>query len=177
MIQTPSKPRARKPEAPTKVERRISQPKAARRSEAVARALSDAKAHANDPARLRALFASSPASGPRCPVCEAQVDAEARYTEALVATLESDLSSRARFKQAEGLCRPHTLRALRLGGPGAALVAESARRHIEAMVRDLHEVVHKEDHHFRHEPRTESERTAPGRAIAWAAGFEGLSEN
>ena len=56
MIKTKSKPRARKPAALKKVERRVSQPKAALRSEAFARALTDAKAHANDPARLRALF-------------------------------------------------------------------------------------------------------------------------
>jgi uncharacterized membrane protein YkvA (DUF1232 family) len=39
-----------------KVERRVSRPKAALRSEAFSRALADAKAHANDPERLRALF-------------------------------------------------------------------------------------------------------------------------
>src|SRR5947199_7654234 len=52
-----SKPRAtQKKSAPKKVERRVSQPKAALRSEAFARALTDAKAHANDPKRLRVLF-------------------------------------------------------------------------------------------------------------------------
>jgi uncharacterized membrane protein YkvA (DUF1232 family) len=52
-----SKARAtRKKPTSKKVERRISQPKAALRSEAFARALADAKAHANDPERLRTLF-------------------------------------------------------------------------------------------------------------------------
>jgi uncharacterized membrane protein YkvA (DUF1232 family) len=39
-----------------RVTRPVSRPKAALRSEAFARALADAKSHANDPARLRALF-------------------------------------------------------------------------------------------------------------------------
>jgi uncharacterized membrane protein YkvA (DUF1232 family) len=51
-----SKPRAGKKTGSNKVERRVSQPKAALRSEAFTRALADAKAHANDPERLRTLF-------------------------------------------------------------------------------------------------------------------------
>ena len=42
--------------APKRVERKVSQPKAALRSEAFARALADARTHVNDPERLRALF-------------------------------------------------------------------------------------------------------------------------
>lgn len=56
MIKTKSKPRARKAAATKKVERRVPQPKAALRSEAFARALADAKAHASNPERLRVLF-------------------------------------------------------------------------------------------------------------------------
>src|SRR5690348_5432331 len=52
-----SQARATRKKPPSKkVELRISQPKAALRSEAFARALVDAKAHANDPERLRTLF-------------------------------------------------------------------------------------------------------------------------
>lgn len=51
-----TKPRPGKKPAPKRVERRVSQPKAALRSEAFARALADAETHANDPERLRALF-------------------------------------------------------------------------------------------------------------------------
>lgn len=53
---TKSKARARKAPAPAKVERKLSQPKAALRSEAFERALADAQSHANDPERLRVLF-------------------------------------------------------------------------------------------------------------------------
>jgi uncharacterized membrane protein YkvA (DUF1232 family) len=52
-----SKPRVtQKNPAPKRVERKVLQPKAALRSEAFARALSDAQAHVNDPERLRELF-------------------------------------------------------------------------------------------------------------------------
>jgi len=53
---TKSKPRGRQTAGMKKIERRVPQPKAALRSEAFARALADAKAHAGDPERLRALF-------------------------------------------------------------------------------------------------------------------------
>lgn len=56
MIKTKSKPRARQAAATKKIERRVPQPKAALRSEAFSRALADAKAHASNPERLRALF-------------------------------------------------------------------------------------------------------------------------
>lgn len=58
MTKAKSKPRERKVSKPAakKVERHVAQPKAALRSEAFARALSDAKAHSNDPERLRVLF-------------------------------------------------------------------------------------------------------------------------
>ena len=53
---TKSKPRMSAISAPTKVERKLPQPKAALRSEAFERALANAKLHANDPDRLRVLF-------------------------------------------------------------------------------------------------------------------------
>jgi uncharacterized membrane protein YkvA (DUF1232 family) len=61
---------ARKKPAPKRVERRVAQPKAALRSEAFARALADAKGHANDPEHLRVLFedaARKAAAVPRDP--------------------------------------------------------------------------------------------------------------
>jgi uncharacterized membrane protein YkvA (DUF1232 family) len=51
-----TKPRGEKKPVLKKVQRQVSQPKAALRSEAFARALANAKAHANDPERLRSLF-------------------------------------------------------------------------------------------------------------------------
>jgi uncharacterized membrane protein YkvA (DUF1232 family) len=55
-----SKPRTAHKVAPAKkVERHVSQPKAALRSEAFARALAEAQAHVNDPERLRELFAEA----------------------------------------------------------------------------------------------------------------------
>jgi len=56
MRKAKSKPSGGKKPGSKKVARRVSQPKAALRSEAFARALADAKAHANEPERLRTLF-------------------------------------------------------------------------------------------------------------------------
>ena len=67
--------------------------------------------------------------------------------------------------------------ALRVGAPGADVVAERTRRAVEELVGELDEVIRKEDYRFRHEARTEGERTAPSRAIAWAAGADGLTED
>ena len=55
-LKTKAKVRTRRAPAAQKIRRGGSRPKAALRSEAFARALADAKAHANDPARLRALY-------------------------------------------------------------------------------------------------------------------------
>jgi saccharopine dehydrogenase-like NADP-dependent oxidoreductase len=44
-----------------------------------------------------------------------------------------------------------------------------------SLIEQLDEVIRKEDYRFRHEPRSEAERTAPARAISWAAGADGLS--
>jgi uncharacterized membrane protein YkvA (DUF1232 family) len=57
MKKTKSKARMRRKKAASKkMERQVTQPKAALRSEAFARALADAETQANDPERLRVLF-------------------------------------------------------------------------------------------------------------------------
>ena len=103
-----------------------------------------------------------------CLVCHAQREAEARYVDALVAVLASD----GGLDPGDGLCRRHALAAIRAGGP----LAEHTRKIVEGLIDDLDEVIRKEDYRFRGEPRTDSERSAPARAIAWAASIEGLVE-
>ncbi len=110
-----------------------------------------------------------------CPLCETQLAAEARYLSALVALLAEDETARAALEDADGLCRPHTLAALRIGGPGAAAISAQTRQRVQALVHDLDEVIRKEDYRFRHEERTATERSAPNRAVDWAAGGDGLT--
>jgi hypothetical protein len=74
----------------------------------------------------------------------------------------------------DGLCRRHTQAAVRTGGDTAEPIMRRARQAISDLVEQLDEVIRKEDYRFRHEPRTDAERTAPARAIAWAAGLDGL---
>ncbi|MCA1646110.1 MAG: hypothetical protein LC797_11815, partial [Chloroflexi bacterium] len=75
----------------------------------------------------------------------------------------------------EGMCLRHTRAAQDLGGAGAERLVQHTRAAIEHLLTELGEVIRKEDYRFRHEPRTDRERTAPGRAVAHVAGMEGLT--
>jgi hypothetical protein len=112
--------------------------------------------------------------GGSCPACLAQREAEARYVEALLAVASADPSV---IEASAGVCRRHALAALRLGGAGADLVVDHTRKVVEVLVSELDEVIRKEDYRFRDEPRTDADRTAPPRAINWAAGAEGVKED
>jgi hypothetical protein len=116
-----------------------------------------------------------PARARACPACRAQRQAEDRYLEALLAIL-ADPAEAKLLEHADGLCLGHSLTALHRGGPAAGRIEEHTRRAVLQLLGELDEVVRKEDYRFRHEPRTDAERTAPGRAVAWAAGAEGLVE-
>lgn len=107
-----------------------------------------------------------------CPACRVQVEAEARYLTALIATVTADADV---LQGTEGVCLRHARAAQRRGGAGADRIVQQTRSAIEHLLDELAEVIRKEDYRFRHEPRTEDERTAPGRAIARAAGAEGLT--
>jgi len=122
---------------------------------------------------LRGLFGARGGTAD-CPACRVQEEAEARYVEVLVALIASDAQARQALERSQGLCRRHTSAALRMGGPGADYVRQNTQKTIAALVRELDEVIRKEDYRFRDEPRTASERSAPARAIGWAAGGEGL---
>jgi hypothetical protein len=109
-----------------------------------------------------------------CPACRAQREADERYIEVLLGLLESDEQVRERFAGTQGLCLRHVRLATARGGAAVDQVLEQTRRGIERLVEDLDEVIRKHDYRFRHEPRTDSQRSAPARAISLAAGLEGL---
>jgi hypothetical protein len=108
-----------------------------------------------------------------CPACQAQFEAEARYVQALVVVVTDESAA---LDGSAPPCRRHTAAAARLGGPAAEIILRHTRETMQALVEELDEVIRKEDYRFRHEPRTEAERSAPGRAVSWAAGSEGLVE-
>ena len=123
-------------------------------------------------ATLRDLEQRAPSrSAGKCVACRAQSEAEQRYVEALVAAVSADSAA---LDASDGLCRRHTLASMRVGGRGAMLIADHTRRAIEQLTRELDEVIRKEDYRFRHEPRTDAERSAPSRAVALVAGAAGL---
>jgi hypothetical protein len=128
--------------------------------------------------RFRGLLGSSATDGSDaapCPACQTQVEAETRYLAALQSLLATDPAGVALFDASDGLCRRHTLSAIRSGRPGAEALVARSREIVAELIEQLDEVIRKEDYRFRHEPRSEAERTAPGRAIAWAAGLDGLT--
>ncbi|MBV9583103.1 MAG: hypothetical protein JO057_31335 [Chloroflexi bacterium] len=123
----------------------------------------------------RSAFSGSSDDGPPCPACRAQDEAEARYVEALLALLAADPAVGVAFDASDGLCRRHTQAALRSGHAAAAHIVRRTREALATLLEELDEVIRKEDYRFRHEPRTDGERTAPARAINWAAGADGLT--
>ncbi len=122
--------------------------------------------------RWRAILGAPVAeAGGDCPACGAQAEAEERYMSALLATAASEPEALA---GSEGTCLRHTRAALRRGGPGAERVVQLTRTAISQLQAELAEVIRKEDYRFRHEARTEGERTATSRAVARVAGVDGL---
>jgi Family of unknown function (DUF6062) len=109
-----------------------------------------------------------------CLACRAQHEAEDRYLGLLLDSLAEPAFADA-FGRSAGLCYVHTLAAARRGGPAAAVVVQRSRDAAEDLIRELGEVIRKEDYRFRAEPRTEAETTAPRRAVAWAVAAEGLT--
>ena len=122
------------------------------------------------PSRLRNLLGASTTTA-ACPACAAQIDAERRYiaVRSEVVAAEPEL-----LAESDGLCRRHALMAVRAGGSAGMVVADRTVEVIQQLIADLDEVIRKEDYRFRHEPRTPDERSAPARAISWAAGMDGL---
>ena len=128
------------------------------------------------PGLLGGLFTTAPErpdAQRECILCDAQADAETRYVKTLVVVVNADPTA---LERSDGLCRVHTLTALRTAhGAASSAIASRARAAVEALVAELDEVIRKEDYRFRHEERSEADRTAPARAIAWSIGSEGLT--
>jgi hypothetical protein len=120
---------------------------------------------------MRALLGSQTADVADCPACRAQMQAEERYLAALLATAAADPTA---VERSEGLCLRHARSAQRRAGPGAERVVQLTRAAIEHLLAELAEVIRKEDYRFRHEPRTDAERSAPSRAVARVASAEGM---
>ncbi|MBV9355590.1 MAG: hypothetical protein JO023_08685 [Chloroflexi bacterium] len=108
-----------------------------------------------------------------CPVCKTQREAEARYLDALYAVLSEPEGSEA-FLRSDGLCVPHARVALARGGQAGGRVQAHLLDVLTRLLAVLDEVIRKEDYRFRHEPRTEEERTAPATAVAMAVGDDSL---
>ncbi len=109
-----------------------------------------------------------------CVACRAELEAQDRYLDSLLEGLGSDAVATA-LAGSDGLCLPHTKRAVERGGRRAEPLMARAREVAVRLLAELAEVVRKEDYRFKDEPRTDAERTVPRRAVAWTAGLDGLT--
>jgi uncharacterized small protein (DUF1192 family) len=132
--------------------------------------------------RLRALLGRARVPGivqahrrrVQCPACSQLDGAEERYLETALRSIQDPQFDRA-YRQSQGLCLPHALRALEIG-PGGAVVHELLARTLPKWAelrRDLAGFVGKHDYRNR-EPYTEAEGTAYLRAVEALTGSPGL---
>jgi hypothetical protein len=122
----------------------------------------------------RGLFGTRTPREAPCIACRAELDAQDRYLDALVESL-SEPGIVTALAGSDGLCLPHTRRAVERGGKRAEPLSLRARAVAEQMLVELDEVIRKEDYRYTHEPRTDAEKTAGRRAVAWTAGLETMS--
>jgi hypothetical protein len=122
---------------------------------------------AGDRGGLRGLLGARPREA-ACVACTFEADAVDRNVDAVLGALDDPEVLRS----SEGLCLPHTRRAVERGARRADPLVALARKYVDGLVAELDEVIRKEDYRFKHEPRTEGERTAPRRAVAWTTGLD-----
>jgi hypothetical protein len=130
----------------------------------------------DEPPAERGLFgrgARKQSAAEPCPACRIQNEAQDRFVDDLLSGL-ADATLLHALSASDGLCLPHTLHAVRRGAQRADPIRYQARRVAEGVVENLSEVIRKEDYRFQHEPRSDQERSATRRAVAWAAGIDGL---
>ncbi len=112
-----------------------------------------------------------------CPVCAVATDTGCRCLLAMLKFVD-DPELQLAYARSEGLCLPHTLQAIELGGGTSELRALLDRTHQKwAKLReDLETFVRKHDYRNR-EPFTEAETASYMRAFEMLAGAKGLFGN
>jgi hypothetical protein len=127
-----------------------------------------------DEPQTRSVLSSLRGSRPRetpCVACQTEQDASERYLGALLDGLGEPALATA-LARSTGLCLPHTMRAAERDRRRAEPIVARARAHAQQLLAELAEVLRKEDYRYTHEPRSETDRTAPRRAVAWTAGLD-----
>jgi len=107
-------------------------------------------------------------SGPRCPGCEAEEDADRRYLGLLCDRLP-DPTVLERYRAGDGLCLPHLDRALQSDTDGARILGKVAVDMLGVIVGQLDDYIRKHDYRFQTAVWDGGEDT-PERAVERAVG-------
>jgi hypothetical protein len=107
-------------------------------------------------------------TGPPCPGCEAEAEAEGRYLGVLRKRLP-DPAVRAKYVAGDGLCLPHIDQALQADDEGARALAEAAVEMLGTIVGELDEYIRKHDYRFT-TPVWDGGEDTPERAVERAVG-------
>jgi uncharacterized protein DUF6062 len=112
-----------------------------------------------------------------CPVCAWCAQAEAGYLATLLQFIDDPQFARA-YAKSEGICAPHLLAAVELGGssPGLAHLLDRTVAKWEELRKDVDRFVSKHDYRNR-APFTEAEASSPRRAFEALGGRRGVWGN
>jgi hypothetical protein len=104
----------------------------------------------------------------QCPACERRDEAEKLALKSLSDALEKqDADMKSALKSSDGLCLPHLRRALEIAHNRDAfdLLVTITQGQLITLIQDLDEFIRKNDHRFRHEKISESERVSWRQAL------------
>jgi hypothetical protein len=107
-------------------------------------------------------------TGPACPGCDVEAEAEERYLAALRRRLP-DPAVRERYEAGDGLCLPHIDQALQADDEGTRALAEAAVAMLGTLVAELDEYIRKHDYRFQ-TPVWDGGEDTPERAVERAVG-------
>ncbi len=109
----------------------------------------------------------------QCPACKRRDKAEKLAIKSVTNALEKqDADMKSALQTSDGLCLPHLRRALETVGDREAFdsLVTITQEQLAALIQDLDEFIRKNDHRFRHEKISETERGSWRRALSRIVG-------
>ena len=104
----------------------------------------------------------------QCPACERRDEAEKLALKSVMDALEKqDVDMKSALQGSDGLCLPHLRRGMETAHnqDGFDLLIKITEEQLSTLIHDLDEFIRKNDHRFRHEKISESERASWKQAV------------